>query len=323
MRVSLLNGCGSVRPRCWQALAVVVLALAIAGCHRNSSSAGKPAPGQKTYASPADAGMALAQAAKNDDQSQMLEIFGSGAKDILYSGDAAQDKTDIADFAAAYDRMHRWRKLENGNQLLVVGATNIAFPVPLRKDGKGNWYFDAPAGATELQVRRIGRNELAAIDIIASLADAQEEFFNQEHEGVKQFAHHFISDPGKENGLYWPPLPGKAKSPVGPLLAYASEQGSQLDPSLHKPFHGYYFGILDTQGIWANGGLKDYMRLGVMNRGYGFIAWPAEYGKSGVMTFMINRDRIIYQKDMGPTTKDQAPFMTAFAPDSSWLRVEQ
>ncbi len=305
----------------WTAFAVLVLALSIAGCHRNSS-AGEAAPGQKTFAAPDDAAKALVEAAINDDQPQMLAVFGPGSKDILYSGDAAQDKSDMAGFAAAYQQMNRWRKLDSGSQILLVGPTNTAFPVPLRKDRKGQWYFDTPAGSTELSVRRIGRNELATIDICASLADAQEEYFAQPHDGVKQYARRFISDPGKEDGLYWPPSAGKAKSPVGPLLAFATEQGAKLKPGLHKPFHGYYYGILVTQSVWANGGLRDYQREGVMNRGFGVIAWPAEYEKSGVMTFMINRDRILYQKDLGPTTKDQAPFMTQFNP-AGWMRVEQ
>ena len=307
----------------WRLLPLLVLAIAITGCHRKVSSVGEAAPGQKTFASAADAGKALVEAARSDNQPEMLAIFGPGSKDIVYSGDAAEDKAELAGFVAAYGRMNRWRKLENGNQILLVGASNTAFPVPLRKDHNDQWYFDTPAGSTELQVRRIGRNELAVIDICAALADAQEEYYAAEHDGVKQFARRFISGQGKEDGLYWPPAPGKPKSPVGPLIAFASEQGEQLQPNLHKPFHGYYFGVLVTQGAFANGGLRDYIRLGIMNRGFGFIAWPAEYGKSGVMTFVINRDRLVYQKDLGPTTQDQAPFMTQFNPDSGWLRVEQ
>ena len=324
MRVgSGLQRCGLVRSAWWKAAVLLVLAVAMTSCHGKKSNAGEAAAGQQTFASPAEAGKALADAARSDNQQQMLAIFGPNSKDIVYSGDAAQDRDDMANFAAAYDRMNRWRRLENGDQILLVGVTNTAFAVPVRLDPKDQWYFDTPAGATELMVRRIGRNELAVIDIMASLADAQEEYYNQAHGSEKQFARHFISDPGKENGLYWPPEPGKPKSPVGPLIAYATEQGAKLQPSLHKPFHGYYYGILDTQGFFANGGLKDYVRQGVMNRGFGFIAWPAEYGKTGVMSFIINRDRLIYQKDMGPTTKDQAPFMTKFNPESGWLQVEQ
>ncbi len=312
---------GQIGSRCI-GFALLMLVFLITGCHRKDPSVGDAEAGQKTFASAEEAGKALFEAARSGSQQQMLEVFGPSAKDILYSGDAAQDQADMAGFAAAYQQMNRWRNLENGNQILVVGATNTAFPVPLRKERRGQWYFDTPAGATELAVRRIGRNELATIDVMASLCDAQEEYFNQEHDGVKQFARRFISDSGKENGLYWPAT-GAAKSPVGPLLAYATQEGLQLKPALHKPFHGYYYGVLVTQGIWANGGMKDYSRHGLMTLGFGFIAWPADYGKSGVMTFIVNRDRIVFQKDMGKDTKDQAPFITQFAPESSWLRVEQ
>ncbi len=319
-----LQWCGVIGLRFWQTFAVVVLGLSLVACHQKVvSTGGNPAPGEKTFASPADAAKALVDAAKSDDEQQMLAVFGSGAKTILYSGDAADDKAAMADFVAAYERMNRWRKLENGNQILLVGASNTAFPVPLAKDRHGQWYFDTPAGATELAVRRIGRNELAMIDICASLADAQEEYFEQAHDGTKQYAKKFISDEGKENGLYWPQVAGKPKSPVGPLIAFASEQGAKLKPGLHKPFHGYYFAVLVTQGPYAFGGLRDYVRDGIMNRGFGFIAWPAEYGKSGVMTFMIDRDRIIYQKDFGAKTDDEVRFLTAFNPDRGWIRVEQ
>jgi Protein of unknown function (DUF2950) len=317
-----LKFCARIAVRRGVVLAIIVMGLSLAGCHKKPA-AGHADPGQETYASLEDAGKALAGAARSGNEQQLREVFGPNARDILYSGDAAQDKADMAEFAAAYAQMNRWRRLENGNQVLIVGATNTVFPVPLRKDGNGQWYFDTPAGATELQVRRIGRNELAAIDIMATLADAEEEYYNQAHDGTKQYARKFISDEGKQNGLYWPASAGKEKSPVGPLLAYASEQGAQLKPALHKPFHGYYFGILVTQGIWANGGLKDYIRDGVMSRGFGILAWPADYGKSGKMSFMVNRDRIIYQKDLGDKTSETARITTQFAPDSSWLRVEQ
>ena len=321
--VSLSGNRGLLGSRYWKAFTLVVLVMAMAACHRGPTSTGQAAPGQKTFANSQDAAQALVEAARSDNQQQMLQIFGSGAKDIIYSGDPGQDRSDMAGFVDAYQQMHRWRKVDNDNQLLIVGATNTAFPVPLRKDRKNQWYFDTPAGANELAVRRIGRNELATVDVMASLVDAEEEYYKQAHDGTQQYARYFISSPGKENGLYWPESPGKPKSPVGPQLAYASEQGSTVNSSLHKPFHGYYFGILGTQGVWANGGLKDYMREGKMTRGFGFIAWPADYGKSGTMTFLVDRDRIIYQKDLGAKTYDVAPFMTAFSPESGWLKVEQ
>jgi hypothetical protein len=306
----------------WLGLAVVLLTISTTGCHKKEKKVGHAEPGQKTFASPAEAGKALDAAAKSDNQQQVLEVLGSSLKDLIYGADAAQDKTEMANFAAAYDRMNRWRKLEGGSEILLVGVTNTAFPVPLAQDANGQWFFDSAAGALELQVRRIGRNELAVIDIMASLADAQNEYFNQAHNGTKQYSRKMISTPGQQDGLYWPSAGGKEKSPIGPLLAYASEQGLKLDPKLHKPFHGYYYGILVTQGIWANGGLRDYSRGGVMTRGFGFIAWPADYGKSGVNSFITNGDRLVYQRDLAQNTNKQAPFTTQFSPDG-WLRVEQ
>ncbi len=305
----------------WMVAALLILAVSLAGCHRNAGE-GEPASGQKTFASADDAGKALVQAAKNDNQAEMLAIFGPDAKALLYSGDAVEDQASMTGFASSYDTMHRWRKLDNGSQLLLVGSSNTAFPMPLRPTGK-KWYFDTEAGKNELLARRIGRNELAAIDVCAALADAQVEYYGQTHDSIKQYARKFISDPGKQNGLYWPPEPGKPKSPLGPLVAYASQEGYKLQPNLHQPFHGYYFGMLGTQGANAPGGLRDYMRGEVMNRGFAFVAYPAEYGKSGVMTFVVDRDRVIYQKDLGPTTGDLGPIMSQYNPDGSWGEVKQ
>ena len=317
-------GCESGSLRGWAAVALLLVVCGNAGCHRKASGpAHEPVAGQKTFATPDEAGKALAEAAASGNQQQLAEIFGPNSNGVLYSGDAGLDKEDMADFAAAFQRMNRWRSVDNGTQSLMVGITNSIFPVPLAKDSKGQWFFETPAGAAELLARRIGRNEVAVIDICASLADAQEEYYKQDHGAEKQFARKLISDPGKDDGLYWPAAPGKPKSPVGPLLAYASDEGAKLNASLHKPFHGYYFAILNSQGFYANGALRDYVRNGVMTRGFGFIAWPAEYGKSGVMTFIVNRDRQIFQKDLGEKTPGTAPFMKQFNPEPGWLQVEQ
>jgi DUF2950 family protein len=317
-------GCGFGSLRGWAAVALALLVSGNVGCHRKPSGpAHEPVAGQKTFATPDEAGLALAEAAASTNQQQMAEIFGPNSNSVLYSGDAAADNKDMANFVAAFHRMNRWQSVDNGTQSLMVGITNSIFPVPLAKDSKGQWFFETPAGAAELLARRIGRNEVAAIDICASLADAQEEYYRQDHGTEKQFARKLISDPGKDDGLYWPSTPGKPKSPIGPLLAYASDEGAKLNASLHKPFHGYYFGILTSQGFYANGALRDYVRNGVMTRGFGFIAWPAEYGKSGVMTFLVNRDRQIFQKDLGEKTAGTAPFMKQFNPEPGWLQVEQ
>jgi predicted small lipoprotein YifL len=311
----------------YKVFAVVVLALlliALPACHRKGPSTGGPANGQSTFASPEDAGKALVDAAANDNQSEMTALFGPDSKSLIYSGNADVDRQSFKTFAAAYNRVNRWRQLENGDRLLLVGVSNTAFPIPLKKDSSGKWFFDTPSGKTELVNREIGRNELAAIDICATLADAQAEYFAEVRDGgQKQYAHRMISEPGTENGLYWPQQPGKPKSPIGPLLAYASDQGLKLNPSLHKPYHGYYFGILTTQGPYADGGLRDYSRGGIMNRGFGFVAYPANYGVSGVMTFVINQDRIVFQKDLGEATKTDAAFTRQFNPGPGWTEVKE
>ncbi len=308
--------------RSWGAVAaLLVIAISLVGCHRKSSGA-EAAPGQKTFGSPEEAGRTLAQAANSDDQSGLAALFGPESRTVLYSGDAGEDKAALAAFAADYDRMNRWRKLDDTRQVLLVGPANVAFPVPVRQDSSGRWYFDTAAGRDELLARRIGRNELAIIDVCAALAEAQQEYFAGAHSGVSEYARKFISDTGKQDGLYWASPPGKAKSPLGPAVAFATEEGKK-DPQLHKPFHGYYFGMLTTQGNNAKGGLRDYARGGISNRGFGFVAYPAEYGKSGLMTFIIDREGVVYQKDLGPTTVDQASLMNQFNPDTSWSEVKQ
>ena len=255
----------------------------------------------------------------------MLAIFGTESKGIIYSGDAVQDKNAAAAFTAAYGVMHRWRKMPDGAETLLVGADNFPFPIPLKKNGAGQWYFDAAAGKDEILSRRIGRNELAVIRICGALVDAQAEYFSQRHEGgsAKQYAPKFISDPGKQNGLYWESPEGKPKSPLGPLVAFATAEGYSAKPNAHVPFHGYYFHMLTKQGSHARGGAKDYVVNGKMVGGFALVAYPAEYGNSGVMTFIINQDGVLFQKDLGKTTTEAATSMSAFDPDTSWSRVEE
>ena len=319
-----IRGRGLLGYRAFAVVALVSSIAALPACHRKGAGGGDPAKGQSTFASPEDAGKALADAAANDNQAEMTALFGPDSRGLIYSGNADVDRQSFRTFAAAYNRMNRWRQLEDGNRLLLVGVSNTAFPIPLKKTSSGKWFFDTPIGKTELINREVGRNELAAIDICATLADAQAEYFAEVRDGgQKHYARSMISDAGTENGLYWPQQPGKPKSPIGPLLAYASEQGLKVNASLHKPYHGYYFGILTTQGPYADGGLRDYARNGIMNRGFGFVAYPAQYGVTGVMTFIINQDRIIFQKDMGESTKNDAPFMRQFNPDPGWSEVKE
>jgi hypothetical protein len=223
-------------------LALTIAVLSFAFCNKQEQPAEPQTQAtQKTFASPDDAAKALVDAAKTDNREAMLTIFGPGSKDYIYSTDAAEDKASFAGFASDYDIMHRWRKLDDRSELLITGADNKAFPIPLAKNAGGQWYFDTQAGKQEILARRIGKNELAAIDICAAIADAQRQYFSQAHGGVKQYAQLFISDEGKQNGLYWPQVEGQPKSPLGPVVAYATGEGYRVKPNDHRPYWGYYF----------------------------------------------------------------------------------
>jgi hypothetical protein len=283
----------------------------------------KPAkPSFRVFASADDAGTALLEAAKSGDQNALLAILGTDAKDIISSGDAVQDKAAVDGFVAAYPVMHRWRNIADGAQILLVGADNFPFPIPLKKNASGQWFFDTAAGKDEILSRRIGRNELAVIDVCGALADAQAEYFDQHHDGgsVKEYALKFISDSGKQNGLYWDSPEGQPRSPLGPMAAFATDEGYTVKADSHA-FYGYHFRILKKQGSNAPGGAKDYLVDGKMVGGFAFVAYPAEYGNSGVMTFIINQDGVLLQKDLGKTTTETATAMTEFDPDSTWSIV--
>jgi len=280
-------------------------------------------PSFKVFASPDDAGNGLMEAAKSGDLNSVLAVFGPESKEIVFSGDAVQDQTTVQRFVAAYGAMHRWRKMPDGAEILMIGADNFSFPIPLKKNSSGQWFFDVVAGRDEILTRRIGRNELAVIDICGALADAQAEYFTEHHAdgSTEQYALKFISDTGKQNGLYWDPAEDQTRSPLGPLVAFATDEGYSVKPNAHLPFHGYYFHMLNRQGDGAPGGAKDYVVDGKMVNGFAFVAYPADYGNSGVMTFIINQDGVLLQKDLGKTTTETAKAMNQFDPDASWKPV--
>jgi Protein of unknown function (DUF2950) len=298
-------------------LAIVIL---VAGCGKSAAK-----PSYETFASPDDAGNALLTAAKSGDPNAVIAVFGADSKDIVMTGDPVQDKNTVNQVIAAYNTMHRWRKMPDDSQTLLLGAENFPFPIPLKKNPAGQWYFDVAAGREEILIRRIGRNELAVMDVCVALADAQAQYFSMRHDdgSTHQFAAKFISDPGKQNGLYWEAPEGQPKSPLGPLAAFATNEGYSLKPDSHVPFHGYYFHMLTRQGSNAPSGAKDYLVNGKMTGGFAFVAYPAEYRNSGVMTFIINQDGVLLQKDLGADTTQTASAMTEFDPDSSWTRGVQ
>jgi len=299
-------------------LTVLSLVILLAACNKKAAE-----PSIRVFASPDEAGNALLEVAKSGDQNGLLAIFGAESKEIIFSGDAVQDKAVVDTFVSSYGVMHRWRKLGDGAEVLLIGADNFAFPIPLKKNSAGQWYFDAAAGRDEILARRIGRNELAVIGVCGALADAQGEYFSQRHDGgsAKQYAVKFISDTGKQNGLYWESPKGQTKSPLGPLAAFATAEGYSAKPNSHLPFHGYYFRMLTRQGSHARGGAKDYVVNGQMVGGFAVVAYPAEYRNSGVMTFIINQDGVLFQKDLGTNTSETANAMSEFDPDASWSEV--
>jgi hypothetical protein len=279
---------------------------------------------QKTFESPGHAANALYMAVKSGDTNQLMVIFGPNAKPLLSSGDPVADKNDRAKIVEKYDQMHRLVIEPDKTVTIYMGAENWPFPIPLVKNTKGTWYFDTEKGKKEVLFRRIGRNETSTIDTLQALAAAEAEYATALYDGstVRQYAPKIMSDEGKHNGLYWKPAAGEAQSPIGPLVAEATEQGYQKKAGGPTPFHGYIYRVLYSQGKDAPGGAMSYMQDGKLTCGFAILAFPAEYRNSGVMTFIVGKDGQVYQKDLGPGTKNIAMAMTEYNPDSSWSIAE-
>lgn len=279
-----------------------------------------PTP-QQSFFTPSAAASALVTAARDDDMNALESILGTDAKEIISSGDPVADNNARETLVEKYAQMHRIAYDNRGQVVLYIGADNWPFPIPLVKKSEG-WIFDTNAGEEELLYRRIGQNELYTIDVLEDLADAQEEYASEVRVGgVKQFATKIQSDQGKRNGLYWPVTSGEPDSPIGPLIADATEEGYKTGASSPIPFHGYYYRILTRQGQNAPGGAKNYVDHGQMTRGFAFLAYPATYRASGVMTFMINQDGVVVQKDLGSDTTKLATRISEFNPDKTWDQV--
>jgi hypothetical protein len=279
-----------------------------------------PKAEQKTFASPTDAGAAFLEAAKSGDQTALLAIFGPDAEGVLFSGDAVKDKDALQDFVAAYTQMHRWREIRVGGEMLYTGADNFPFPIPLGKNPSGQWAFDTAAGKDEILARRIGKDELNAIAACSAVADAQQQYLSQTHDGdaVKQYAQKLISDEGKQNGLYWAAAAGQAPSPLEDVRDFAKAAGYTNAGDKPQIFDGYYFRFLSKQGDKAKGGAKDYLVNGKLTGGFAILAYPADYRNSGIMTFIVGKDGIVYQKDLGEKTADIAGAMTEYNPGDGW-----
>ena len=275
---------------------------------------------EKTFASPGEAVLALYNAAKADNQQALSAIFGSNSNDILHTGDSVADNNVRTDFVKRYDQMHRVVLEPDGTATLYIGADNWPLPISIVKAGNGSWYFDTESGKKEILYRRIGRNENDAIEILHTLVEAQRDYADESHDGDKgkHYALKFISDEGKQNGLYWKTGDNDPPSPIGPLLVSAASEGYAPQQGKASPYHGYYYRILTRQGAAAKGGAKDYLVNGQLTRGFAFVAYPADYRNSGVVTFTVNQDGEVYEKDLGPDTQKIASSMTEYNPDKSW-----
>jgi hypothetical protein len=279
-------------------------------------------PGQKTFGSAAEACHALVKAVQSDDEPAMLSILGPDAKELISSGDPAEDKSSREEFIKKYKQMHRLVNEPDGTTTLYIGAENWPTPIPLMHKGNA-WYFDTPAGKKEVLYRRIGKNELAVIQVCQEVVDAQKEYYSQPHDGEsqQQYAGKLSSDPGKHNGLYWETSAGQPESPIGPLVAAAAADGASENPDQKpQPFMGYYFRILTGQKTAK--GSRSYIVDGKMTGGFAFLAYPAEYRSSGVMTFMVDQDGVVYEKDLGPRTTAIAKTLTRYDRDTSWRQSD-
>lgn len=296
-------------------LLLLVLAASLAG--------GLAACGTRTdhasFASVDEAVAAMVDASRKSDVARLKELFGPGSDSILSSGDAVADKAARENFVRMYDEKHALVPEAEDRMMLQVGAEDWPMPVPVvKKDGQ--WLLDGAAGADEIVYRRIGRNELGAIAVCRGFVDAEHEYAAADHdgEGAGIYAHKLVSDPGTQNGLYWKSVPGESESPVGPFVAAAAAEGYKAGGGA---YHGYRYRPLFRQTDNANGGAIDYFVRGVLKNGFALVAWPAEYGVSGVMTFIVNQDGVVFQKDLGDDTADAVARMDAYDPDSTWVAL--
>jgi len=284
-------------------------------------AAASVAMAQQTFKTPEEAATALVNAAKSGDLKSIVTVLGPDGEDIVSSGDDVADAATRAKFVAAYDSKHTIAMEGDSKAVMVIGPEDFPLPIPLvRKDG--SWRFDTAAGREEILFRRIGENELDAIQSALAYVDAQDEYAEKDRTGAGAniYAQRIISQPGKKDGLYWPTSQGEEASPLGELVAEATKQGYRVGAG-RIPFHGYYFKILTKQGAAAAGGELEYVVNGKMIGGFALVAYPAEYRNSGVMTFIVNHAGKVFQKDLGPNTAQVAERMTAFNPDKTWQAV--
>jgi hypothetical protein len=304
----------------------LVLALVFAVATALSAPGAATAKAQpKTFASPEEAAKALVDALKTGDKAEMSVLFGPGSEALISSGDDVEDKATRERFLKNYEEKNSFEKKGDDEVLLQVGKDDWPFPIPIRRRGSA-WAFDTKAGKEEFLNRRIGRNELNTIDVLEAYVDAQREYAKKDWDGdgVYPYAQKIASTPGKKDGLFWEAKEGEEASPFGPLSARAAQEGYTRKTKSGKPspYYGYYFKILKAQGKHAPGGAYDYVVKGNMIFGFGLVAYPAKYGSSGIMTFIVNQEGVVYQKDLGKGTAKAAGSMKRYDPDPTWKKVE-
>ncbi|HXZ24604.1 MAG TPA: DUF2950 domain-containing protein [Nitrospiria bacterium] len=285
-------------------------------------TAGSPAAAPKSFASPETAAQGLIDALKSGSRQAALDILGHSAGEWLSSGDRVADRAAVAHFIAEFDTKHHLEKEGDARAILIVGDDDYPFPFPIvaSKDG---WRFDPEQGREEILNRRIGRNELSTIQTLLAIVDAQREYASADRngDGLLEYARKFISSPGKKDGLYWPTKPGESESPLGPLIGEATREGYTKEAGTPTAYHGYYYRMLTKQGPAAAGGAYDYVvHNDRMIGGFAIVAYPAKYGVSGIMSFLVNQQGVVFEKDLGPDTGKAAGRITSFNPDTSWRK---
>jgi hypothetical protein len=303
--------------RCGALALAMVGACAVAGCSKKSE-----APAQASYATPEEAGQALVAAAKTGDPAQLAQVLGPGTDPLYKSGDATADKAGTDGFVTQFNKMNRWAAMADGSRVLYIGAENYPFPERLKKSAAGRWTFDQQSALDEIAARRVGKNELLAIDAVGAIGTAEEHYAKAGHDGNPPhlYTQLILSSAGKHDGLYWK-ADDKGVSPLGNIEEFAAEAvtaGNGQTPV----FDGYTIKILTAQGDKAPGGAKSYLASGKFTGGFAILAYPAKYGDTGVMTFEMTRDGIVYQKDLGASTATTAGAIDSYNPDSTWVEAE-
>jgi len=307
-------------------LSMVIFTASIASSSLSAGQETEAADKGQGYASPEEASKALVDAARDYDPNKIAVIFGSQNAHIFSSGDDAEDAKNRADFLKMAEEKSSVENQDANKAILHFGQNDWTFPIPVVNNG-GQWRFDAEQGKQEIVNRRIGRNELNTLGVIRGYVEAQSEYASIDRDGdeVSEFATRIRSEPGKFDGLYWETAPGQPESPLGPLVAEAKAEGNKVQGNAEStaPFHGYLYKILTRQGSHVPGGKYDYIINGNMIAGFALVAFPAVYGSTGIMTFVVNHRGKIYQKDLGPKTNELALAMKTYDPDASWEAVDE